>query len=145
MTDRSPSTLTVADVMTASPRTCSVFSSVLEAVLIFRDADCGAVPVVQGGLPVGILTDGDVALALATYPDLANRPMGDVMTKGMITVAPDVPLEEVRGMFSEHDVHRLLVVDAAGQLLGIVARTDLASLGSDVRLDRGADEVLHRA
>ena len=140
MIDRSPSTLTAADVMSVSPRTCSVFSSVLEAVLIFRDADCGAVPVVQGGLPVGIVTDRDVALALASYPDLANRPMGEIMTKGTITVAPDAPLEEIRAMFSKHDVHRLLVVDTAGQLLGIVARTDLAPLGADVRLDRGADE-----
>ena len=30
--------------MTPSPRTCSTYSTVLEAVLIFRDADCGAVP-----------------------------------------------------------------------------------------------------
>ena len=54
--------LTAADVMTASPRTCSPFSTVLEAVMIFRDADCGAVPIVEDGKPVGVLTDRDVAL-----------------------------------------------------------------------------------
>ena len=34
--------LTAADVMTAAPRTCSKFSTVMEAVLIFQDADCGS-------------------------------------------------------------------------------------------------------
>ena len=41
--------LTAADVMTATPRTCSTFSTVLEAVMIFRDNDCGAVPILDGG------------------------------------------------------------------------------------------------
>ncbi len=69
---------TAADVMTPSPRTCSPFSTVLEAVMIFRDADCGAVPVVDAGQTVGILTDRDVALALSEFPDLAARPIADV-------------------------------------------------------------------
>ena len=64
---RSP--MTVADIMTRDPRTCSAFSSVLEASTLFQDADCGAVPVVDGGRPIGILTDRDVALAVANNPD----------------------------------------------------------------------------
>jgi hypothetical protein len=43
MASQPPTSLTAADLMTAAPRTCSTFSTVLEAVLIFRDADCGAV------------------------------------------------------------------------------------------------------
>ncbi len=43
--------LTVADVMTADPRTCSTASTALEAALIFRDADCGAVPITDAGRP----------------------------------------------------------------------------------------------
>ena len=83
-----PSSRTAADLMTKNPRTCSPFSTVLEAVLIFRDADCGAVPVVDAGQPVGILTDRDVALALADHPDLVSRPVSENMTRGVITIAP---------------------------------------------------------
>ena len=61
-------TLTAADVMTANPRTCSAFSTVLEASLLFHDVGCGAVPVVDAGRPIGILTDRDVALAVANNP-----------------------------------------------------------------------------
>jgi CBS domain-containing protein len=83
--------------------------------------------VVDSGRPVGILTDRDVALALADYPDVVSRPMGDVMTKGVVTVPPDATIEDILVKFIENGVSRLLVVDASGQLLGIVARTDIAS------------------
>jgi CBS domain-containing protein len=115
-TTRSP--LTAADVMTTNPRTCSAFSSVLEASVLFQDADCGAVPVVDAGRPIGILTDRDVALAVADNPDLGNRPVSDFMSKDVISVAPEASLEEVGALFGQQGIHRLLVVDAAGQLQG---------------------------
>src|SRR5262249_24958991 len=121
-----PRPLTAADVMTPSPRTCSPFSTVLEAVLIFRDAACGAVPVVDAGEPVGALTDRDVALAMAEFPDLSRRPVADVMTKCAITVRPETALDEVKEQFGAHGVRRLLVADASGQLLGIIALADVA-------------------
>jgi CBS domain-containing protein len=118
--------LTAADVMTPAPRTCSVFSTVLEASLIFRDAGCGAVPVVDAGVPVGILTDRDVALALAENPDLASLPVGDVMTRGVVSVAPGDSLASVAARFEAEGLHRLLVVDGDNALCGIIAWPDLA-------------------
>ena len=117
---------TAGDVMTTSPRTCSPFSSVLEAVMIFRDADCAAVPVVDDGVPVGVLTDRDVALASAEDTALLTRPVTDIMSQGAISVTPDAPLEEVREKFGEHGARYLLVVDAAGQLQGIITSSDFA-------------------
>src|SRR4051794_9246073 len=88
--------LTAADVMTPAPRTCSTFSSVLEAVLIFRDADCGLVPVLGGGRSVGVLTDRDVALALLDHGDrLPSLAVADVLSRGLATVPPDTPLDAV--------------------------------------------------
>ncbi len=132
MPDHGPSdgrtdSLAAADVMTASPRTCSPSSTITEASLIFRDEGCGAVPVIDEGRPVGILTDRDVALAVAPYPDLHRRPVSDVMTKAVVTVALDDRLQAIRAKFSEAGVHRLLVIDAGGTLAGIIALSDLAS------------------
>ena len=141
MAEPTRSPLTAADVMTTHPRTCSAFSSVLEASVLFQDADCGAVPVLDGGRPIGILTDRDVALAVANNPDLGNRPVADFMSKDVIAVAPDAPLEEVAALFSRHGVHRLLVIDAAGQLQGIIAWSDLAPHVSEASLGRLVSEV----
>jgi len=133
MQDPTQSTQTAASVMTPSPRTCSLFSSVLEAVMIFHDVDCVAVPVVDDGVPVGILTDRDVALASSDDQDLMSRPVTDIMTKGAVWVAPDASLEEVREKLGEHGVHHLLVIDAAGQLQGIITSSDLTPVVPEVR------------
>ncbi len=119
------SPLTASDIMTAAPRTCSPYSTITEATLIFRDADCGAIPVLDDGKPVGILTDRDVALALPGFPDLASRPVADVMTRDPASVPPDAPLGEIRDRFGAEQVRRLLVAGADGQLLGIIAWSDL--------------------
>jgi CBS domain-containing protein len=139
--DKGASTLTAADIMTPAPRTCSIFSSVQEAVLIFRDADCGVIPIVDAGEPVGILTDRDVALALADHPDLASRPVGDFMTKDVVTVAPGDSLESVAATFGAQGLHRLLVVDSDKTLRGIIAWSDLAPHLPDSRVGRFVSEV----
>jgi CBS domain-containing protein len=144
MADPTGTTLTAADVMTANPRTCSAFSSVLEASLLFEDENCGAVPVIDGGRPIGILTDRDVALAVANNPDLGSRPVADFMSKDVISVAPDASLEEVAALFRQHGIHRLLVVDAAGQLRGIIAWSDLAPHVSEASLGRLVGDVDER-
>lgn len=135
---------TAADVMTPDPRSCSPFSTVLEAVLIFRDADCGAVPIVEDGEPVGVLTDRDVALALADYPDLVSRPVSDVMTKGVVSVAPATPLDEVEAKFGQAGVRRLLVIDSAKQLVGIIAWADITPVAPDRKVGEVVSEVVEQ-
>jgi CBS domain-containing protein len=133
---------TAADIMTPSPRTCSTFSTVLEAVLIFRDADCGAVPVLDNGKPVGILTDRDVALAVADAPDLPSRLVAEIMSKGAVTVPSDATLEAIREKFGNQAVRRLLVVDAREQLIGIIAWQDIERALPDRALGQMVAEVL---
>jgi len=138
--DRIP---TAADVMTPGPRTCSTFSSVLEAVMIFRDADCGAVPVLDDGKPVGVLTDRDVALALSEFGEsLPARPVTDVMSKSLVSVAPEDGIESIVEKFADKAVRRLLVMDAQGQLVGIVSWADVAPHLPDRRLGRMVEEVV---
>jgi CBS domain-containing protein len=138
-------TKTAADVMTASPRTCSPFSTVLEAVMVFRDADCGAVPVVEDGQPVGVVTDRDVALALAHHEtDLPALPVSEIMSRPAVTVAPETPIDELVAKFGEHGVRRLLVAGRDGQLAGIVAWSDVAPYAADQELGRAVSEVVER-
>jgi len=139
------SKLTASDVMTAGPRTCSTFSTVLEAVLIFRDADCGAVPVLEDGKPVGVLTDRDVALALANYEErLPGLPVSEIMTRGIVSVPPDAPLSTIVEKFGDHGVRRLLVIDANDQLLGIISWADIAPQVSDRSVGRVVSEVVEQ-
>jgi len=145
MAAKPPTPLTAADLMTVSPRTCSRFSTVLEAVLIFRDADCGAVPVLDEGKPAGVLTDRDVALALAEYGErLPGVPVSEIMTKGVVSVRPDEPLYDVVERFGDKGVRRLLVMDANDLLVGIIGWADVAPYVPDRTLGRAVSEVVEQ-
>jgi CBS domain-containing protein len=135
-------TTTAADVMTAAPLTCSKFSTVLEAVMIFRDADCGAVPILEEGKPVAILTDRDIALGLAESPDLVNHPVGEIMTPGIVAVSPEDTLGHVCEVLRSQAVRRVLVVDSGGRLLGIIGWADIAPVLSDRMMGRLVSQVV---
>jgi CBS domain-containing protein len=131
-----------ADVMNPSPRTCSRFSRVIEAVLIFKDEDCGMVPVVEKGKPIGVVTDRDVALALATYDDLVDHPIEEIMTTTLISVAPSTPVPEVVETFGRQAVRRLLVVDSGGLLVGVIGWKDVCGEISDRVVGRVVTDVV---
>jgi CBS domain-containing protein len=135
---------TAADLMTAAPRTCSPFSSVMEAVMIFRDADCGAVPVVDEGVAVGLITDRDVALALADHPDdLTNLAVADLMTRDVVTITADSGVEAIAACFGQHGVRRLLVTDG-DQLVGIIAWSDLAAYLPNQKLGQIVNDIVEQ-
>jgi CBS domain-containing protein len=134
--------MTAADVMTPAPLTCSTFSTVLEAVMIFRDADCGAVPILEEGKPIAILTDRDVALGLADFPDLVNHPVSDIMKPGIVAVSPQDTLGQVCEVLRTQGVRRVLVVDPAGRLLGIIGWADIAPVLSDRMMGRLVTDVV---
>ena len=134
--------LRVADAMTTGPRTCSPVSTALEAVLIFLDADCGLVPVTEDGRPLGVLTDRDVALALAAHEhDLARTPVGELMSKDPATIGPDATLEEAMGKLGGEGLRRLLVVDD-GRLVGLLSWTDLVPHLSERGVGRVVSEIV---
>jgi CBS domain-containing protein len=138
--------LKVSDAMTAAPRTCSPASTALEAALVFRDADCGVIPVTDGGKPVGVITDREIALALADHEfDLARTPLSDLMTRDPITIESDAALGAAIDSLGEHGIRRLLVVDEAGHLTGILSWSDLVPHLSERGLGRAVSRIVeHR-
>ncbi len=144
--DRFNPLMTAADIMTPSPRTCSNFSSVLEATMIFRDADCGLVPVLDEGKPVGVLTDRDVALALIEFGDrLPSMSVAEVMTKGIASIPPGANLDALNATFGKHGgVRRLLVVDDGGNLLGVVSWADLVAHSSQRGVVEFVQKIIER-
>ncbi len=144
MPDSTTTTLTAADVMTPNPLCCDVLSPVLEAVRIFREADCGAVPVIEEGKLFGVLTDRDVALAIPDLDDLANEPIGKITAPGVIAVGPNVVLSAVAAKFADRGVRRVLVIDDQGKLQGIIGWADLAHHLSNQRLGRTVARLVEK-
>lgn len=49
----------------------------------------------------------------------------DLMTKEVVTVRPDTPLEEIAGLLTLHRIGALPVVDDEGRVIGMVSLDDL--------------------
>ena len=52
----------------------------------------------------------------------------DIMTQEVITVKPEMTIEELARLFTKHDISGAPVVDEAGGLIGIVTENDLIKM-----------------
>jgi len=148
------------DVMASPVVTTLPSGTVKDLVKLLLEHHISAVPVVdQSGKLVGIVSDGDLiyraeigteqqhpwwlvllaedrALA-ADYIKAHARKVEDVMTRNVVTAAPDTPLNEIARLLGKHAIKRVPIVKD-GHLVGIVSRTNLvqavASSGSKLEI-----------
>jgi CBS domain-containing protein len=126
--------MNIRDVMTPNPSCVSPEDSIQNAARIMRDMDTGAVPVVENGRPVGIVTDRDIVVRGVAEDGQLNRPVRDIVTSSVVCASPDMSTREAADLMSEHQVRRLPVVENE-RLVGIVSIGDLAvKEGKDRRI-----------
>ena len=111
------------------------------AVLRMLEEQVGSVAVCDEGKLVGIFTERDVLALSGDGTDLEGISVGDVMTRGPITVAADVSILDAARLMGERRIRHLPVVEGE-HLLGMIGIRDL--LGSLVeRLWQTHDEAAH--
>ena len=124
----------VKDIMTADLQTCDPQMSAAAAAGLMWDGDCGFLPVVEAGTLLGVVTDRDLYIALATQN---RRPsellVGDVATRKVITCEPDADIHAALEAMKAHQIRRLPVVDGEGRPVGMVSLNDLARLVAQAR------------
>jgi len=124
----------VKEWMSASPTTAGPKTSVSEARELMRRKVIRHLLVTEGERLAGIVTDRDIRLNLPSPATslsvweinylLTKLTVGDVMTKAVITVEPERPIEEAARLMLEHRIGALPVV-GDGLLVGILTETDL--------------------
>jgi CBS domain-containing protein len=126
--------MNIRDVMTPNPRSVSPDDTIQSAARIMRDEDTGAVPVVQNGRPVGMVTDRDIVVRAVAENGQLNRPVRDIVTGQVVSASPSMSTREAAALMSEHQIRRLPVVEN-DRLVGIVSIGDLAvKEGKDSRV-----------
>jgi len=110
------------DVETIDPH-----ASVFEAVQQMNDARIGALLVVDGDRPIGIFTERDVLVrVVAQRLDPEITPVGEVMTRGLVTLSADTSIVEAMMVITAKRCRHIPVFDGA-RLCGIVSIGDLTS------------------
>ena len=99
--------MNIRDVMTRNPRTVSPNDTIQNAARIMRDEDTGAVPVVENGRPIGIVTDRDIVIRAVADGNQLNRPVKDIVTGTVVSASPDMSTREANELMSEQAMRAL--------------------------------------
>lgn len=108
-----------------------------EALSLMRKEHIRRTPVVKDGKLVGIVSDKDLlnaspspATSLSIWEMnylLSKITIKDVMTRNVLTVADDTPIEEAARIMADNKIGGLPVM-RAGEMVGIITETDLFKL-----------------
>ena len=115
--------MTVAELMTSRVRVVRPETPLKDVAALLAEHRIAGLPVVDGeGRVLGVVSEADVLRKLGARLDASTA--REAMTAPAITVAPDASVAEATKLMLERGVNRLPVV-VAGELVGIVSRSDL--------------------
>lgn len=126
--DVKSSRVPVAEIMTREPVTAPPDLPLHRAASLMRDRGVGSVIVVDGSKPIGIVTERDIVTKVAAENrSPSSVTVREVMTSPVISVHPDVDVEEAARKMSGRRIRRLPVV-TEGKLVGVVTENDILRL-----------------
>ncbi len=133
--------MNIREVMTPNPRCIAPNESIRDAALIMRDEDTGAVPVVENGRVLGMVTDRDIVIRAVADGAQLDRPVRDIVSSEPVCATPDMSTREASKLMAEHQIRRLPVVEGE-RIVGIVSLGDLAvKEGKDSRTGDTLEDI----
>jgi CBS domain-containing protein len=121
----------VRDIMSPNVTCCSPSANLVAVARMMVEQDCGEIPVCdEQGKPVGVVTDRDIVCRLvAKEKDPTALSAQDCMSAPVITVTPDMSIEDCARLMEQYQVRRLPVIAADGACCAMIAQADLATKG----------------
>ncbi|WP_068877865.1 MULTISPECIES: CBS domain-containing protein [unclassified Phenylobacterium] len=126
--------MNISEVMTAQVVTATPRSTIAEVAKTMAQIESGAVPVVDDGKVVGLVTDRDIVIRVVAEGLGLDTPIAQVMTEGVETCREDDNVADATAKMGAKQIRRLVVLNDQGRMAGIV------SLG-DIAIDYGAKKV----
>ena len=117
----------VEAVMAREVQCCGPHTNLAAAAKMMWDSDCGVLPVlnVEGGV-LGVITDRDICLAVATTNKLAaDITVWETVSGKAYTCRTSDDVHTALDIMKRHEVRRLPVVDENGILQGMISMNDL--------------------
>ena len=120
----------ISEVMTANPQVAKPSDTIAEVARRMNDIDTGAIPVVEDGRILGIITDRDIVLRVVGEQRSFDTRVDEVMTTEVQTCRDDASIADVIFQMTDKQVRRILIVDGGDKLTGIVSLGDVAQEAS---------------
>lgn len=123
----------VQDVMQTKLFTVTPETTLAEALRLMGQRGIRHLPVLEGDVLVGILSDRDLKRAMASSATsleiheltlLRRLRVDDIMTRTVVTIGPTVPIEAGACLMLQNKIGALPVTDG-GRLVGLVTETDV--------------------
>lgn len=115
-------------------------ASLFDAVRTLGEKRIGALPVVEQGRIVGIVSERDVIYCLRDHgPDALDRPVSQAMSSPAITADPESDVLSALALMTRRRIRHLPVVDKGG-IRGIVSIGDLVKYRMD-RIEAEAEAM----
>jgi len=110
--------------MIINPITIHPDKPVRDVLLLMERFSVSGVPVTQGKLLLGIVTNRDLR-----FETNLDTPVSEVMTKeNLVTVSEGITLEESKRLLHNHRIEKLLVVDKENRLIGMITIKDIEKI-----------------
>lgn len=123
----------VQEIMSTNVETVMPNVSLRAAARKLSNFNVGALPVVDDGKLLGIITDRDVSVyAIAIGRDPQNTEVQTVMTKNVITCYEDQDITEAAQIMEEHNIRRLTVLNRNDEIAGFLTVDDLAPVSHEL-------------
>jgi CBS domain-containing protein len=117
----------VSQLMTKNVSVADLETTLEEIATMMRDEDAGAIPVLDEGKVVGIVTDRDIVLrCIAEGRDPVGTTSEDILSADLTTIKPNDDVDRAAHLMAQRQVRRLPVVDESGKLLGMLSLGDIA-------------------
>ncbi|NNB94465.1 CBS domain-containing protein [Corallococcus exiguus] len=132
----------VSDVMTSDVEVVRPSDSLRMAAEKMRLLNVGPMPVCDGDELVGIVTDRDIVIrAVAQGLDAERTQVAQAMTRGVEFVYDDDDLTQAAQKMRASQIRRILVLNRARRLVGILSLGDVSAELSDQESGRTLEEV----
>lgn len=132
----------VKEVMTKSVEVLKPEDKIAIAAQKMRDKDIGMLPIQDEKQVVGILTDRDIVVrCIAEQKNPTQMSVKEAMTPGYKYCAESQSLDEAARIMEENQLRRLVIVDDAQQITGILTLGDLSRRGSQEVAEKVLVEV----
>ncbi|HEX2424253.1 MAG TPA: CBS domain-containing protein [Actinomycetota bacterium] len=117
----------VRHAMSSDLKTAKPDMTAADASGLMRSYDVGVIPVVDDdGTFIGLVTDRDLVVRVVADREDPNQVrLGDIATRSVVTVTPDMSISEARALMGEHKVRRLPVMKDE-RIVGMISLGDIA-------------------